>query len=177
MEINEYPNHEINSLLFADDLFAFNSDINTNRIFLQMQRYLKGLESWLNKWRLKITPHKCSFNIYRGNVPNLNELPKRSFTIFSGKIPIDKNPKYLGVSMDKNLSCSYHSGQVKAKLLNVLKSLSYKSWVLDTNQQLLVYKALIRSCMEYAPPILLQSTNNVEMLQIIQNKALRIIYK
>ena len=79
--------------------------------------------------------------------------------------------------MDKNLSCSYHSGQVKAKLLNVLKSLSYKSGVLDTDQQLEVYKALIRSCMEYAPPILLQSTNNIEMLQITQNKALKIIYR
>ena len=31
VEINEYQNQEINSLLFADDLFAFNYDINTNR--------------------------------------------------------------------------------------------------------------------------------------------------
>jgi len=45
VEINEYQNQEINSLLFADDLFAFNCDINTNRIFLQMQRYLKRLEN------------------------------------------------------------------------------------------------------------------------------------
>jgi hypothetical protein len=69
----------------------------------QMQRYLKGLEIWLNKWRLKITPHKCSFNIYRGNVPNLNKLPNRSLTIFSEKIPVDKNPKYLGVTIDLSL--------------------------------------------------------------------------
>jgi len=180
VELNVYPNHEINSLLFADDLFAFNTDFNDNRIFLQMQRYLKGLEIWLNKWRLKIAPHKCSFNIYRGNVPNLNELPNRSLTIFSEKIPIDKNPKYLGVTMDKSLNYSFHTNQIKTKcnkLLNILKCLSYKSWALDTEQQLVVYKALIRSCMEYAPPVLLQSKNNVEMLQIIQNKALRIIYK
>jgi len=34
LEINEYPNQEITSLLFADDLFAFNSDFNNNRLFL-----------------------------------------------------------------------------------------------------------------------------------------------
>jgi len=72
--INEYLNQEITSLLFADDLFAFNSDFNNSRLFLQMQKYLKGLETWLNKWRLMIALHKCSYNIYRGNVPNLNEL-------------------------------------------------------------------------------------------------------
>jgi len=32
---------------------------------------------------------------------------------------------------------------------------SYKNWALDTNQLLVVYKALIRSYMEYAPPVLL----------------------
>ncbi len=113
-------------LLFADDLFAFNSESNNNRLFLQMQRYLKGLETWLNKWRLKIAPHKCLYNINRGNVPNLNKLPNRSLTIFSEKIPIEKNPKYLGVTMDKNLNYSQHTSQIKTKcnkLLYVLKLL------------------------------------------------------
>ncbi len=31
--------------------------------------------------------------------------------------------------------------------------------------------------MEYAPPVLLQSKINIDVLQTIQNKALRIIYK
>ena len=32
-------------------------------------------------------------------------------------------------------------------------------------------------CVEYAPPVLLRSRNNISTLQIIQNKALRIILK
>jgi hypothetical protein len=115
-----------------------------------MQRYLKGLETWLNKWRLKIAPHKCSFNIYRGSVPNLNELPNRSLTIFSEKIPVDKNPKYHGVTMDKSLNYSFHTNVIKAKcnkLLNILKCLSYKSWALDTEQNHLqgTFKIIKRS--------------------------------
>jgi len=101
-----------------------------------MQRYLKGLEKWLNKWRLKIAPHKCSFNIYRGNVPNLNELPNRSLTIFSEKI--DKNPKYQGVSMDKTLAT--RTTLVKSKPNATSSSTSLKAyptragcWILTNN--------------------------------------------
>lgn len=180
LELKEFPNHNIQSLLFADDLFSFNIDFNDNRIFLQMQRYLKSLEVWLNKWRMKIAPNKCSFNIYCGNVPNLNILPKRSLIMFSENIPLERNPKYLGVTLDKSLKFSFHTKQIRMKcnkLLNILKNLSFKSWALEVDQQLVVYKTLIRSCMEYASQVLIQSKNNIQMLQIIQNKALRIIYK
>jgi len=115
VELNDYPNHEINSLLFADDLFSFNIDSNDNWIFFQMQIYLKVLEIWLNKWMLKIAPQISSFNIHRGNVPNLNELPNRSLTIFSEKIPVDKKPKYLGDTINKSLNYTLHTNQIKAK--------------------------------------------------------------
>ena len=36
IELNEFPNHNIQSLLFADDLFSFNIDFNDNRNFLQL---------------------------------------------------------------------------------------------------------------------------------------------
>ena len=110
-----------------------------------MQRYLISLEGWLNKWRMKITPKKCSFNIYCDNVLNLNTIPKRSLILFSVNIPLTKNPKYLEVT--------------------------------QVEQQLVVYKKLIRSSMEYVPQILIQFKNNVQMFQTIQNQALRIIYK
>lgn len=82
--------------------------------------------------------------------------------------------------MDRKLTFAKHTNNIKQKclkLLNILKCLSYKKWALKTSQQIVVYKALIRSCMEYAPPVLLQSRNNISTLQIIQNKALRIILK
>ncbi len=48
---------------------------------------------------------------------------------------------------------------------------------MDTDQQLVIYKTLIRPCIEYVPSVQLQSKKNVKMLQIIENKALIIIYK
>ena len=42
-KINEFPNHNITSLLFADDLFACTVDHCIRRLIIQMQRYLDSL--------------------------------------------------------------------------------------------------------------------------------------
>ena len=63
LDLNKYPNDKIYGQLFADDLSTFNIDKNLKRLQIQMNRYLKHLEAWLNKWRLSMAPHKCSFTI------------------------------------------------------------------------------------------------------------------
>jgi hypothetical protein len=79
MYVNDIPtttkNYSKNeSLLFANDLFSFYSDKNLNRIQIIMQRYLKNLESWFHKWRLKTSGSKCSYNIYQKNNTCKNDL-------------------------------------------------------------------------------------------------------
>ena len=64
LDLNKYPNDKIYGQLFAVDLSTFNIDKNLKRLQIQMNRYLKHLEAWLNKWRLSMAPHKCSFTIY-----------------------------------------------------------------------------------------------------------------
>ncbi len=180
LELNAFPNQSINSLLFADDLFSFNLDTNINRLIIKMQRYLNALEEWLTKWKMQIAPQKCSYTIYFGNVPICISSGNKSLQIFSEKIPIDNNPKYLGVTLDRKLNFCKHTKQVKTKcmkLLNILKCLAYKDWTLDPKQQLTVYKTLIRSCMEYAPSLILRTKSNIDNLKAVQYHALRTIFK
>ena len=60
-------NYDLKGLLYADDLFSFFSNVNVRRINIVLQYYLNSLELWLRSWRLKVTPHKCSYNIYKRN--------------------------------------------------------------------------------------------------------------
>ena len=176
IECSAYPNHKIMSLLFADDLFAFNRDKNINRLRIQMQRYLNKLEKWLTKWRLNIAANKCSFTIYtKGKVPK--ELNCNSFNlkIFNENIPINHNPKYLGVTFNRNLNFTKHTEIIREKclkLVNIIKCLTFKKWSLDNKLMLNVYKTLIRSKIEYAPQILLLNEKNIERLNGIQYKVL-----
>ena len=181
VNINSYPNDKIESLLFADDLFSFNIDKNINRMKLRMQRYLNYLENWFNQWRLSIAANKCSYTIY-----SKRKLPKEiangtlKFMIYNTEIPLNHNPKYLGITLDRNLKFTNHIENIKNKCekqFNILKCLSFKKWALEPRLQLRVYKSLIRSNIEYASILLILTEKNIKTLSSIQYHALRIIYK
>lgn len=180
MEVNRTVHGKVKSQLFADDLFAFNSDKNLNRLKVQMNNYLKGLQSWLNKWRLEIAANKCSFNIYCKKTPRDIKNGKFSLKIYDELIPNEIHPKYLGLTLDKKLNLNNHVEQIRKKCirnLNILKCLSYKNWSLADDCQLNVYKCLIRSQMEYAAPLILMSQYNINRLSGVQYQALKIISK
>jgi hypothetical protein len=71
MYINDIPtttkNYSKNdSFLFADDLFSFYSD-KKFKSHSNCNAYLKKLEKWFQKWRLKTSEPKCSYYIYKNN--------------------------------------------------------------------------------------------------------------
>ena len=94
----------------------------------------------------------------KGNIPKEVSSVCFSLKIFNEEIPINTNPKYLGVTFDRKLNFSTHTELVREKAmkqLNILKCLSYKKWSLGTKEKLNVYKSLIRSSFEYAVPVLI----------------------
>ena len=181
ISLNQPPNYNITSLLFADDLFAFNIENNINRLNIQMQRYLDHLQIWLNNWRLNISPQKCSYTIYsKGRAPKRFRDNQFQLNINNEQIPINNSPKYLGVTIDRQLNFSDHVELIRTKCLklsNVIKCLSYKNWSLSDKQQLIIYQSLIRSCLEYAPQLMLLHERNLKRLEGIQYHVLKVIYK
>ena len=93
-----------------------------------MQRYIVALQEWLNLWRLTIAAHKCSYTIYLGKLPDLIQDQTLKLTLYGERIPLDHNPKYLGITLDRNLSFGPHVENVRRKclsLLDILKCLFY----------------------------------------------------
>jgi hypothetical protein len=125
--------------------------------------------------------NKCSFTIYsKGQLPKEISEGSLSLSLYNQKIPIENNPKYLGINLDRRLNFMYHTEMIRKKayrLLNILKCLSYKNWSLGIDEKLIVYKSLIRSTIEYAAPLLIINEKNIDRLQGVQYQALRIIYK
>ena len=129
---------------------------------------------------MSIAANKCSFTIYSRKIPKMLTNGEFKLEIYGKPIPINHSPRYLGVLIDNHLNLNNHIKNLSEKCLkklSVLKCLSYKNWALCTNQQLTVYKCLIRSTMEYAPIITLSSEPSVEKLSGIQYQALKIISK
>lgn len=97
------------------------------------------------------------------------------------KIHTCENPKFLGIRFDRHLTFTNQIEYLKdacVNRLNIIKILSHKSWHLSKTTLVQIYNTLIRSIIEYSAilrPMI--SNTNLNQLQIIQNNAIRIIFK
>ncbi|GBP79128.1 Probable RNA-directed DNA polymerase from transposon BS [Eumeta japonica] len=147
--------------LFADDTTLFYGSRNRSTRFtlLPLQRAIDELGQWFRKWRIEVNPVKSaaiqfkygkirSRLIVDKNTPNLKML--------DANIPWQRNYKYLGVTLDKNLHFRDHMERVrntalfyKARLGAVL---GRKSKLPRRNKRT-IYKMCIRTVITYASPV------------------------
>jgi exonuclease III len=175
--------HKEYTALFADDINYVCTYKSTDKenVTLIAQKYLDELEMWVNDWRLRLAPHKCSQlvmtrNKKTGGAQNLD------IKICGEKINSESAPKYLGVLFDKYLCFKNQMAHIKEKTserLNIIKILSYSSNMrLNTDTLIKIYKILVRSIIEYSCLLVnLISNTEMEALEAIQCNALRIIFK
>ena len=180
--INNIPNlkDKINKaycLLFADDLVMLGCYKRPGQIGALMKRYLKEMESWLTKWRLKMCAHKCSYSVFSGNGASM----KFELKLFGDIIPHDGCPIFLGIRFDERLTFGAHYEELRTKCikrLNIIKIISHRSWRLSRATLLSIYYALVRStidCVFFSIGVV--AVSNIQILQRIQNRGLKSIFK
>ena len=101
--------------------------------------------------------------------------------MYGSILPCTKEHRFLGVSFDECLNFTGHIDFVIKKCssrLNIIKIVSHKSWHLSEKTLINLYNCLIRSVSEYSF-FLINSLSkfNLNRMQVIQNCALRNIYK
>ena len=133
---------------------------------------------WAERNHLKISPAKSSVTLF---TPWNRQFQTHPQVFLNGTaLPLEKNPKILGVKLDPSLTFSPHVRDITQKCnnrLNILKALSGTSWGHQKETLAVTYGALIKPILTYAAPIWYPSTctSNIQMLQSVQNKALRVI--
>ena len=95
------------------------------------------------------------------------------------QLPLDRNPKILGVTFDPHFHFHRHVEAIEERAkqrLSLLKALTGTSWGQQKETLIATYKALIDSLFSYAAPIWYPnaSKTSVNKLQTIQNSALRV---
>ena len=142
-----------------------------------MNRYLKEMEVWLCKWRLKMCAHKCNYSVFSGNGASVNF----ELRLFGDVIPHDEYPRFLGIKFDERLTFGAHYEELRTKCLkrlNIIKIISHRSWKLSQATLLSVYYALVRSTIDYVFfSIGVVAVTNILVLQRIQNRGLKLIFK
>ena len=191
--INDLPISTIEGetvLLFADDIVFLKryKYKKAKKILVEakieaqvsVQNFLTELETWMGNWRLTLAPKKCSQITFTKAKNTKND--EMNIELYGEKIKTEINPKFLGVVFDCRLNFTANVLAVKKKVgdrLNLLKILSYdKSWRLNKKILIQMFKCLVLSVVDYASVTagaLNESSKNE--LEILQNNALRIIFK
>ena len=160
---------------YADDILIFCSGSSIPEITTQLQAYVNSLHSWFKQWGFKLNEQKT-----KGLIFSLRPFNPPTITIGNSPIQFVTEYKYLGLLLDApRLRWSPHIKYISAKVLkrvNVLKALSNKHWGADRTTLSRIYKAFVRSVLDYGSIFYMSaSPSTVLKLDKIQNSCLRII--
>ena len=120
---------------------------------------LNSIHTWGQQWGFKFSVAKSYGIIFTRN----HNIPNITLKIGDVPIPINDSVRFLGLHFDRRLNWSVHIEQILTrcqKSLNLLKIISGTSWGADRQSLLMVYKALIRSKLDYGLIVYDLATDN-----------------
>jgi hypothetical protein len=161
--------------LFADDTAIVTTSTQTKQSNKYTQRHLTLLENYYNTWRLVPNPEKSTITYFGKNRKRKNHTSTPS--LYNQPIPETDTTKYLGLTIDKNLTFQKHIQQTIAKANTVRKKLHpllNKKSKLNINTKTKIYKIYIRPIITYGCQIWsIANETNLKKLRTFENRILR----
>lgn len=172
------PPPGIRLVSYADDLTILATTDSIDRSTALTNVYLQQLSSFFNSRDLQLSTLKSTVTLFTADSKEYRLHP--NVIVNNSQLPLNHNPKILGVVLDPKLSLAAHTtyaAQKARKRVSVLKALAGPNWGLDKDTLTTTYKAIGRSVISYAAPAWssLPSDTGWSKLQVAQNMALRAI--
>jgi hypothetical protein len=172
------PPDSIKVIQYADDISIYATGKSIVELTQSINVYTPQVLTFLKERELKVSPEKSTVTLFTPDKREANIHPQ--VKIHDVLVPLEKNPKLLGVTFDTTYTFSTHiklaANKSKFKI-NLMKSIAGSTWGQDKETLTMTYKAIGRSVLEYGAPIWSPIISNASWskLQIAQNQAIRII--
>ena len=174
--MNDFPilSHKTKTSLFADDSSLWRSGPNLRQIIHHLQLDLHEVEKWCLKWGFKLNESKTIGIVFAKR--NIQDKPK--LFVKNCQIPFKTCVTFLGVNFDAKLTWKNHVDSIidrcKPKL-NILRCISGLKWGASKSVMLMIYKALIRSIIDYGSIVYYSAATYIlKKLDTLQCKSLRL---
>lgn len=173
--INDAPKlSNVDESIFADDKLLSTSSYRISAITKRLQQAFNVHKRYFSKWKIKMNKDKTEAILFTKRRPLLNS----QVCCDNLKLKWLEKVKYLGGILDKKLIFSDHINYISSRAIASLIKLYpvFKNKYLSKKSKVILYKSQIRAAMLYACPVWsMTSQTNINKLQIVQNKFLRII--
>ena len=163
--------------MYADDCILYCSGNDWKRMLQKIQPELDRVHAWCDVNRLKINTDK-SKSLICGSRSKLGRIDyTKHATLNNHSLDNVSRYKYLGVTLDSEMSLINLLADVKKSVLNKLFTLRKLRYYITEKSAISIYKQMILPVFDY-PGFLLISCNksDPQALQVIQNDALRCCY-
>jgi len=164
--------------MFADDVGILATHRKKEKAEEIAQSAVDVVSKWSKEWKLTLNSSKSEVSFFTTWTHEASWKP--TIRVDGNPIPFAEHPRLLGVYLDCQLSFAYHTKEVAdvaLKKLRMLSLVSYSTWGWRRTELHKLYSAFVRGKLDYSAsgwqPWL--SPSNVEILDRVQNKALRII--
>lgn len=173
-DIPHTPN--TNTYLYADDMTITAQNTNLRQTTRLLQTSLDQLETWCNRWKVKINPDKSAALLFsRRRLPRDIDLDE--LTLSQEPISWERQTRYLGVTMDQRLTWKPHIVETvararitRAKLYPLLKGGN----TLSLRNKRTLIKVVLQAQLTYASTAWGHAAkSHIKSLQAVENIALR----
>ena len=171
------PSETLNAL-FADDVAVKGSGKTIEEAEDKVQKTVDVVTAWSKEWKLELNATKSECALFTTYTREAQR--KAAITADGKKIPFKAEPRFLGVTLDRQLTFGRHTKNIcesSSKKMRMLAALSNTTWGWNKRDLVKVYNATIKSRLDYAgaawQPWL--SETNMGVIERTQNKALRLI--
>ena len=171
----DVDNELVELSLFADDSAVYKSGKSLNRVIEDIQNSLDKISKWCDLWGMKISATKsCGVIFTQKTKTDIN----KPLTINGVTLKMADKVKFLGMIFDSKLTWTAHFDYTVTKCkrrINLMRSITGTDWGACKKSLLTVYRALIRSLLDYGSIALDNaSETNKQKFDVVQCTALRI---
>ena len=155
--------------LFADDTILYRN-IRNSQDECTLQRDLKSLEDWEQKWLMEFHPGKCQvIRVTRSRSPITTK-----YFLHNQQLEVVSSTKYLGLTITNDLSWNKHISNVASKANRTLGLVKRNLKISSPSIKEQAYNALVRPLTEYSAAVWDPYTQcNIHSLEMVQRRAAR----
>ena len=174
--INDIPSgpEGVDMSLFADDSAVYTGGRNIKHITSKIQQAMDAIHTWCHENGFKISLNKTTGILFS----NKKQIPTINIKIGDKLIKMENKAKFLGIIFDRKLNWRSHVEYIIEKCkkrINLMRAVSGYHWGASKKSLLSIYKALIRSIIDYGDVAYASAPKTIlEKLSTIQTEALRI---
>ena len=163
-------NNSAELFMYADDAKIFKT-IKSSDDRLILQSCLNSLGDWSKKWEIKLNAGKCVAVRYGRQLDD-----RRLYNIEGVELNFLDKIKDLGVTFQSSLTFVDHIYEIIKKCFSLLGIISRNFKDLTKDSFILIYKALVRSRLEYAVSVWSPwKKKDIEAIERVQKRATKMV--